>query len=774
MNAARQPARAAERHGRKGTMRHSMRRVWRSASAQQRRGDRLPLVVERARCRRLARSAIPIAGVAGVAFLAVEVAVHPRALGRLDVLRDPVRALQSPVASCHSARTSAGTGSGSGVRRSTAAGVRRSHGWPVRRASKRIPLTRIVTGSSDRIARGAMNGGTGAPARVSGSAPAQAEGAPARIAMMLQTSSTRTWADTAPSRRARRLRAPRPGQCAADAQVTVAVDAAANRHPINPNVYGVAHAGTAELTDLNAPLNRYGGNTTTRYNWQLNADNRGNDWYFESIADSERDGRRARRHLHRATRSAAGAQPMLTIPMLDWVAKLGAEPQQARELLASPSTARRPATTGSGSPTPATASARNGAVRHRQRSERRQRAVDVRVPAGLGAAPGRRAGARRPPAACATTSSTTSRASGTRRTATSIRPARRWTRSATKMIDYAATIKAVDPGALVVGPEEWGWSGYFYSGYDQQYGSRARLEHAARPRQPRRRRTTCPGCSTSCASSDAATGQRLLDVFTVHYYPQGGEFGNDIVDGDAAAPQPLDALAVGPELRGRDRGSTTRVQLIPRLKSWVDTYYPGHADRHHRIQLGRRRPHQRRDRRRPTSSASSAAKASTWRARWTTPDAAHADLQGDEAVPQLRRQQVDASATPASRRRRANPDDVSAFAAERSTRRRADGDGGEQGRASAPTTVTLANSAHGAASEVWQLTSANAITRLADVPVSGGTRCRSRCRRRASRCSSSRAARRHGAAGGADGRPDRRPVAAPLAAGGRAGHPRLQ
>ena len=68
--------------------------------------------------------------------------------------------------------------------------------------------------------------------------------------------------------------------------VTVTIDAAANRHPINPNIYGVAYATTAALEDLNAPLNRYGGNNTSRYNWQLNADNRGSDWYFESIADS--------------------------------------------------------------------------------------------------------------------------------------------------------------------------------------------------------------------------------------------------------------------------------------------------------------------------------------------------------------------------------------------------------------------------------------------------------------------------------------------------------
>ena len=75
-----------------------------------------------------------------------------------------------------------------------------------------------------------------------------------------------------------------PGGAAAP--VTVAVDAAANRRPINPNVYGVAHAGTAELADLNVPLNRYGGNNTTRTNWQQNADNRGADWYFESVPAS--------------------------------------------------------------------------------------------------------------------------------------------------------------------------------------------------------------------------------------------------------------------------------------------------------------------------------------------------------------------------------------------------------------------------------------------------------------------------------------------------------
>src|ERR1051325_2615980 len=78
-----------------------------------------------------------------------------------------------------------------------------------------------------------------------------------------------------------------PGLLAAqNPAVTVLVDANANRHPINPAVYGIAYGTTANLWDLNVTLNRYGGNNTSRYNWQVNADNRGNDWYYESIGDA--------------------------------------------------------------------------------------------------------------------------------------------------------------------------------------------------------------------------------------------------------------------------------------------------------------------------------------------------------------------------------------------------------------------------------------------------------------------------------------------------------
>ena len=104
---------------------------------------------------------------------------------------------------------------------------------------------------------------------------------------------------------------------------TVTVDVNLNRKPIDPRIYGIAYGTSAQLSDLNVPLNRYGGNNTSRYNWQINADNRGQDWYFESIPEnSSTPGERGDTFI--STTQAAGARAMITIPLLDWVGKLGA------------------------------------------------------------------------------------------------------------------------------------------------------------------------------------------------------------------------------------------------------------------------------------------------------------------------------------------------------------------------------------------------------------------------------------------------------------------
>src|ERR1043165_4078604 len=73
---------------------------------------------------------------------------------------------------------------------------------------------------------------------------------------------------------------------ATNTTVTINVDASANRHPISPLIYGVAFANPAsQLGDLNVPVHRSGGNSESRYNWELNAHNHANDWFFESLDD---------------------------------------------------------------------------------------------------------------------------------------------------------------------------------------------------------------------------------------------------------------------------------------------------------------------------------------------------------------------------------------------------------------------------------------------------------------------------------------------------------
>jgi hypothetical protein len=54
---------------------------------------------------------------------------------------------------------------------------------------------------------------------------------------------------------------------------------------------------------------------------------------------------------------------------------------------------------------------------------------------------------------------------------------------ASRVIAYSKAVKAVSPKTQVVAPEEWGWHGYHYSGFDQQYAITHGMDHTPRPRR---------------------------------------------------------------------------------------------------------------------------------------------------------------------------------------------------------------------------------------------------------------------------------------------------
>jgi PKD repeat protein len=498
--------------------------------------------------------------------------------------------------------------------------------------------------------------------------------------------------------------------------VTVNVDASANRHAISPLIYGVAYGTSTTLADLNAPLNRYGGNNASRYNWQLNADNRDFDWYFESIADtSSVAGERGDTFISQS--KVANAQAMLTLPMLDWVAKLGAN----RSKLASFSQAKYGAQTGNDAQWYPDAG--NGVLKATGQNITGNDPNDANVPNNTtiqqgwvqhlvsqwGTASGAGLKYYILDNEHSIWQSTHRDVHPTGATMDEIRQ---------RVIDYATMVKGVDPAATVVGPEEWGWSGYFYSGYDQQYGA-AHNWCCYPDRAAHGNWDYLPWLLDQLHQNEVATGKRLLDVFSVHWYPQGGEFGND-------------TSTTMQQLRNKSTRSlwdpnyvdatwiNDKVQLIPRIRNWVATYYPGLQTAITEYNWGAESH---------INGATTQAdiygifgrESLDMAARWTTPDPSTPTYKAmkiwrnyDGNKSTFGETSVAASVP--------NPDNLSAFAATRA------GDGAmtvmvisKVLSGSTPVTVNLANFAASGVAQAWQVTSANAITRVADVNFTGSS-----------------------------------------------------
>src|ERR1700674_1870377 len=64
------------------------------------------------------------------------------------------------------------------------------------------------------------------------------------------------------------------------------VDAAADHHTISPDIYGMNFTDQTLATELHLTVDRWGGNSTSRYNWQNNTYNTGSDYFFENIPPS--------------------------------------------------------------------------------------------------------------------------------------------------------------------------------------------------------------------------------------------------------------------------------------------------------------------------------------------------------------------------------------------------------------------------------------------------------------------------------------------------------
>ena len=502
--------------------------------------------------------------------------------------------------------------------------------------------------------------------------------------------------------------------------ITITVDALMNRHPISPLIYGVAFASSNQLSDLNSPLNRSGGNSETRYNWQIDAHNHAADFYYESIADSagipgaSTDG-------FMANTKNGGAQALVSIPMIGWTPKLGAN----RAKLASYSIAKYGPQTGSDSAyfpdagngisttnntpitwndpndanTPATSAFQSGYVQHLLNTWGSSTNGGVRY---------------------YIMDNEHSLWFSTHQDIHPVGATMQEIRN--KILDYASMVKSNDANALVCGPEEWSWPGYFWSGYDQQWsGAHNDYNQADYPD-----RTTnggwdyMPWLLNQIHQHDTNTGQRLLDCFTVHCYPQENNVGSTAVDPatellrNASTRQFWDTNYLDPSW------INSIIMLIPRMKGWVTNYYPGTKIGVTEYNWGAE----------PDINGATAQadilgifgrEGLDLATRWTTPDASTPTYKAMKIYRNYDGNKSTFGDTSISATG-PNPDYMAAFAASRST------DGAltvmvvnKPIGSNNPVNITLTNFLPAGVAHVWQLTSANVISNLSDVSFTGGT-----------------------------------------------------
>lgn len=494
--------------------------------------------------------------------------------------------------------------------------------------------------------------------------------------------------------------------------VTISIDALSNRHAISPLIYGVAFATSNQLSDLNSTLNRSGGNEETTYNWQLNAHGKGADWYFESYPDaSATPGQTADSFV--ADSKSGGATPLITLPMIGWAPKLGLSraiiwsysvskygPQTSTDPYRSDAGNGLSSTNGSH---PITWNDPNDAYFPTNTAFTEsylQHLMNRWGPSTNGGVP------------YYILDNEHSIWFSTHQDIHPVGPTMQeiWT----KMLATASMVKSNDPNALVLGPEEWGWNGYFYSGYDQQHwGSFA-------DRATNGGWDYMPWLLNQFHQHDTTTGKRLLDYFTLHCYPQENNVGGSDTSPatvqlrNQSTRQFWDTNYVDPSW------INSVIMLIPRMKNWVATYYPGTKIGITEYNWGAESD---------ISGATAQAdllgifgrEGLDLATRWTTPTTGTPTYNALKIFRNYdgnRSTFGDISVSAAG----PNPDNVAAFAAVRSS------DGAltavvinKQINASTSTTVTLTNFTAGNVAQAWQLTASNAITRLPDLTISNRT-----------------------------------------------------
>lgn len=380
------------------------------------------------------------------------------------------------------------------------------------------------------------------------------------------------------------------------ATVNVSVNPNGHRRPINPLIYGVNFADLDRLSVVPYPLNRWGGNATTRYNWRVDTHNTASDWFFMNVADDALDvgrlpdGSSADQFL--AGTLASGGQPLLTVPTIGWtpkwqgltvasarnkrwgfsIAKYGAQNNDECRQAGWPSWCTQDAGDGKCSGGPSCSEGVIVGNDPRDTSDPIDASFVQEWVAHIIGKVGRAS------------------AGGLRYYALDNEPMlwnsthrdvyhaplgrdELWSRT----VAIASAVKARDPGAKVLGPDTWGYCDLYGSAADVAAPEPScvdgpdRASHGGLPLVEWYLKKVCEH-----------PGARLVDFLDLHYYPQGScvaGFGCDGEDG-ATSRNRLESLKelydptwISESWIGS--AGEPPVRLIPKVKEWIAARCPG-------------------------------------------------------------------------------------------------------------------------------------------------------------------------------------------------------
>ncbi len=351
--------------------------------------------------------------------------------------------------------------------------------------------------------------------------------------------------------------------------VAASIDCRAKPKPISPLIYGIALVPRKEKSDthqwqLGATARRWGGNPSSRYNWELgNAWNTGSDYFFRNInyvggdysytkfLDDDRDFK---------------VQSALTVPMLGWVARdtrsfafpvdeFGEQQQVDGELGAGNGLRKNGKKIEPGGPGKTSVAAPPefigrwvGTIADRDRKNGGARSVAMYI---LDNEPMLWHDTHRD---------------------VHPQPAS-YDELLSKTIAYGTAVRKADPKATIAGPAEWGWINYINSAVDSEAGVQLRPDRRGHGDVP-----LIAWYLKKLKEHEKKTGVKILDVVDLHYYPQAkgvGEGEQGRMDPEAAALRIRSTRSLWDPSYKDESWIDEKIMLIPRMKQWIAENYPG-------------------------------------------------------------------------------------------------------------------------------------------------------------------------------------------------------